>query len=148
MDNASVAAVCVSARTGLPRPQVLEGLLREDLGFVGNRHSVGGRREVCLFDEETYAALRAEGLTVGPGSFGENIITIGVPFSEIHPGDRLKIGEEAVIEITMVRKPCFNLTQIDSRLPEIVVGRSGWLAKVIQGGIVRPEDKIEVLFKK
>jgi MOSC domain-containing protein YiiM len=122
----TVVAVCVSARRGMPRPQVAEGELREGVGFVGNRHSVGGRREVCLFDQETYDALTGEGMAVHPGSFGENLTLRGIPFAEIKPGDHLKVGESAVIEITMVRKPCASLTPIDARLPEAVVGRSGW----------------------
>jgi len=145
MGEARVVAVCVSAVSGLPRPQVAEGVLREGVGFVGNRHSVGGDREVCLFDQETYAALQAEGMNVGPGSFGENLTLSGVDFTRLSPGDRLKVGAEGVIEITMFRKPCANLTQIDSRLPSAIVGRSGWLARVVQGGVVRPGDPVEVI---
>lgn len=148
MSEASVTAVCISASSGLPRPQVPEGTLREGLGFVGNRHSVGGDREVCLFDAETYAALRAEGMEVGPGSFGENLTLSGVDFAQLRPGDILKVGAESALEITMERKPCANLTQIDSRLPGAIVGRSGWLARVVQGGVVRPGDPVELVKKE
>ena len=44
------------------------------------------------------------------------------------------------IEITMVRVPCSNLTLIDERLPNGILGRSGWMARVIRGGMVRPGD--------
>lgn len=142
MSSASVVAVCISARSGFPRPQVQEGVLRVGLGFVGNRHSVGGRREVCLYAMETYDALRAEGMAVGPGSFGENLTLTGLPFDTLKPGDQIQVGAEAVLEITMVRKPCSRLTQIDPRLPEAIVGRSGWLARVVTGGVVRPGDPV------
>jgi MOSC domain-containing protein YiiM len=145
MSHGCVMAVCMSAERGLPRPRVEEGILREELGFVGNRHSVGGPRQVCLFDAETYEALRSEGMKVGPGSFGENLTLTGIPFADLRSGDRLKIGGEAVIEITMVRKPCSNLTQIDPRLPDAVAGRSGWMAKVVTGGYVRPGDPVVVV---
>ena len=121
---------------------MLEGTLREGLGFVGNRHSVGGNREVCLFDLETYDALRAEGMSVGPGTFGENLTTAGIAFDQLATGDTLRIGD-AEIEITIVRAPCAHLTQIDPRLPEAIVGRSGWMARVISGGVVRPGDPVE-----
>ncbi len=135
--SATVTAVSISSRSGMPRPNVEQGELRVCFGFVGNKHSVGGNREVCLCDDETYEQLRAEGLSVGGGSFGENITTSGIDFSEVRPGDRLIFDGNAEIEITMVRKPCKALTPIDPRLPKIIVGRSGWLAKVITGGIVR-----------
>jgi MOSC domain-containing protein YiiM len=142
MSSASVVAVCISAQNGIPRPQVEEGVLQVGLGFIGNRHSVGGKREVCLYEMETYEALRAEGMTVGPGSFGENLTLTGLPFDTLKPGDQIQVGGEAVLEITMVRKPCSRLTQIDPRLPEAIVGRSGWLAQVVTGGVVRPGDPV------
>lgn len=142
MADASVIAVCVSGVSGLPRPIVTHGELREGLGFVGNKHSTGGKREVCLFDMETYETLRREGMTVGPGTFGENIVTNGVPFGQVKPGDRMVFADGSEIEITMVRVPCSNLTQVDERLPEGLVGRSGWMAFVVKGGTVRPGDAV------
>ena len=140
MENASVIAVCASAVSGLPRPEIAQGELREDLGLVGNKHSVGGKREICLFDMETYESLRGEGMKVGPGSFGENLVLSGIPFQQVKPGDRIAVGDAAEIEVTMVRAPCANLTQIDARLPEGIVGRSGWMAQVVRGGTVKPGD--------
>ena len=142
MAKASVIAVCVSATRGIPRPIVTHGELREGVGFAGNRHSTGGKREVCLFDMETYEALRREGMKVGPGSFGENIVTNGVPFDQVKPGDRMVFADGSEIEITMVRVPCSNLTQIDERLPDTIVGRSGWMGQVVNGGTVRPGDAV------
>src|SRR5258706_11996074 len=123
--NGHVSAVCISGVSGLPRPTVPEAELREGLGFVGNKHSVGGDREVCLFEEETYSELRSEGSDVKAGCFGENLTISGVPFAELAPGARLRVGDEAELQITMVRAPCKNLTQFDERFPEALVGRSG-----------------------
>lgn len=143
MSEGKVVAVCVSAGSGLPRPQVQEGLLRVGVGFVGNKHSVGGQREICLFDQETYDALRAEGIAIGPGSFGENLTLSGIAFDTLEAGDCLKLGAEAVIEITIPRKGCANLKQLDERLPDAIAGRSGWMASVVTGGGIRPGDNIE-----
>src|SRR6059036_954550 len=103
--NGYVSAVCISGESGLPRPSVAEAELREDLGFVGNKHSVGGDREVCLFEEETYSALRSEGSDVKAGCFGENLTLTGIPFAELAVGARLRVGDEAELQITMVRAP-------------------------------------------
>jgi MOSC domain-containing protein YiiM len=103
---------------------------------------VGGDREVCLFEEETYAALRAEGSNVNAGCFGENLTISGIPFAELAPGARLRVGDEAELQITLVRAPCKNLTQFDERFPEALVGRSGWMAKVVRGGKVKTGDVV------
>jgi MOSC domain-containing protein YiiM len=69
-------------------------------------------------------------------------------------GDRLKVGGGGgdfggcVIEITDVRVPCRNLKQWDADLPELIVGRSGWVARVIRAGVVRPGDPIELLARE
>lgn len=145
MSSGRVTAVCIGATSGFPRPRVGQGELRADLGFVGNKHSVGGAREVCLFEAETYDELLAEGMRVGPGSFGENLVVQGIPFARLQPGDRLRIGRDAVLEITIVRKPCSRLTPLDPRLPDALIGRSGWMARVASGGVVREGDLVELV---
>jgi MOSC domain-containing protein YiiM len=140
--NGFVSAVCISGVSGLPRPSVQVAELREGLGFVDNKHSVGGDREVCLFEEETYAALREEGSVVQAGCLGENLVLSGIPFANLKQGDRLRVGENAELEITIVRLPCKNLTQIDANFPEALIGRSGWMAKVVRGGNVKAGDTV------
>ena len=140
----TITAVCISEKQGIPRPKVEVGRLLINQGFVGNRLSRGGDRQVCLFDEETYETLRSEGANVDAGTFGENITTSGIEYSGVNAGDLLQLGDAAIIEITMARKPCSNLTQFDSRLPGLIVGRSGWMAKVIQSGNVKTGDSIAI----
>ena len=78
------------------------------------------------------------------GSVGENFTTRGLDLNKLNKGDRLKVGE-CVIEITDVRIPCRNLKKWDADLPELVVGHSGWVAKVLTEAIVRAGDTIEVV---
>ncbi len=144
MDTGKVVAVCISAEEGMPRPQVSEGTLQTGRGFEGNRLSRAGDREVCLFSMETYEDLQRDGMAVGPGSFGENLTLAGVAFADLRPGDRLRVGPDAVLEISVPRKGCRNLTPFDPRLPEAIEGRSGWMARVVVGGVVQPGDSVEV----
>ena len=49
------------------------------------------------------------------------------------------------IELTDVRPvPCRSLRQWDDDLPELIVGFSGWVAKVVEEGDVRAGDGVEV----
>jgi MOSC domain-containing protein YiiM len=46
-----------------------------------------------------------------------------------------------VIELTDVRAPCRQLKQWDERMPRLIAGRSGWVAKVIREGVVQPATR-------
>ena len=104
----------------------------------------GPNRAVCLFSHELYEWLREKGIDLEYGAVGENFTTRGVDLNALAKGDRLKVGE-CMIEITDVRIPCRSLKKWDEDLPELIVGRSGWVAKVVQEGSVRGGDAIEVI---
>jgi MOSC domain-containing protein YiiM len=99
---------------------------------------------VCLFSEELYAWLREEHqIDLTNGAVGENFTTRGIDLMSLNQGDRLRVGE-CLIELTAVRAPCRNLNQWDGRLLSVIQGRSGWVGKVVEEGMVRPGDSIEV----
>lgn len=105
----------------------------------------GPNRAVCLYSEELYEELRNAGVEVEAGNIGENFTTRGLDLRRLAKGDRLRVGSECVIEITDVRVPCRQLRIWDPDLPELIAGRSGWVASVIVEGVVRPGDSIEVV---
>jgi MOSC domain-containing protein YiiM len=134
---------------GIPKLPVLFAHVTRD-GVAGdwqrNRKYHGGPdRAVCLYSEELYAELRGEGVDLVNGAVGENFTTRGVNLQHLAKGDRLRVGTECVIELTDIRIPCRTLTKWDANLPRLIQGRSGWVARVITGGTVRPGDPIEVL---
>jgi len=104
----------------------------------------GPNRAVCIYSEELYAELRTEGIDVTNGSFGENFTTRGVDLNALEKGVRLCVGD-CLIEITDVRVPCNTLKKWSAKLPKLIVGRSGWVAKVVEEGVVKPGDSIEIL---
>jgi MOSC domain-containing protein YiiM len=134
---------------GMPKLPVLHAMVSFD-GVAGdwqkNRKYHGGQnRAVCLYSEELYNWLRADfGINLTHGSVGENFTTRGIDLDALNPGDRLRVGL-CLIEITDVRIPCRNLNQWHERLLDVIKGHSGWMAKVIQEGIVRQGDPIELI---
>jgi MOSC domain-containing protein YiiM len=109
-----------------------------------NRKYHGGpNRAVCLFSTELYDRLRGYGIDLGPGAVGENFTITGMDLQRLAKGDRLKVGASCVVEITDVRVPCRSLKKWDEDLPELIVGYSGWVAKVIVDGEVKPGDAVE-----
>lgn len=134
---------------GLPKTAILFARVSRD-GVEGdgqrNRKYHGGPdRAVCLFSEELYADLRGDGVDLVNGAVGENFTTRGVDLNGLSRGDRLRVGADCVVEITNVRVPCSTLKRWDTRMPKLIEGRSGWVAKVIAEGVVQPGDVIEVL---
>ena len=137
------------SKGGMPKLPILSARVTRD-GVEGdwqkNRKYHGGPdRAVCLYSEELYAEMRNEGVDAGNGAFGENFTTRGVDLNTLVVGDRLQVGADCVIEITKVRVPCRSLKKWDARMPKLIAGRSGWMAKVVTEGEVRPGDGIVVL---
>ena len=131
---------------GMPKRPIGEGKVTRE-GVEGdwqkNRKYHGGpNRAVCIYSEELYAWLREKGCEVGNGDIGENFTLRGIDLEKLSKGARLRVGAECVVEITDVRVPCKQLKTWDGRLPELIVGRSGWVAKVVREGTVRAGDEV------
>ena len=110
-----------------------------------NRKYHGGpNRAVCLFSHELYEWLREKDIDLQYGAVGENFTTRGLDLGALAKGDRLRVGD-CLIEITDVRVPCSNLKKWDPDLPELIVGHSGWVAKVIEEATVRPGAQIMLI---
>ena len=131
----------------MPKLPVKEAMVSVD-GVEGdwqkNRKVHGGpNRAICVYSEELYEGLRGDGVKVKNGDVGENFTTRGINLQHLKKGDRLAVGE-CVIELTDIRVPCFQLKKWDVDLPELIVGRSGWVAKVVKEGMVRQGDEVVV----
>lgn len=136
----TVLAVCLG-EGGIPK-HVVDSARVAELGLEGDRHRFkshgGAHRAVCLFSIEDYRSLRRDGVAAtAPGAFGENLLTEGLDYAQLRAGDRLRVGDEVELEIHDVRAPCGTLKSVDSRFPNLMVGRSGFVCRVLRGGIVR-----------
>ena len=138
-------AVCVGPG-GIPKAPVESALVAE-LGLAGDAHRFryhgGANRAVCLFALEHYEELARDGVhATPPGAYGENLLTQGLDYAQLAAGDRLAVGDEVVLEIHDVREPCKTLKPLDARFPGLMLGRSGFLCRVLRGGSVRAGQTI------
>jgi MOSC domain-containing protein YiiM len=110
-------------------------------------------RQVHLMHAELFDELRARGFSVGPGEIGENITTRGLDILALPRGARLRIGRDAVVELTGLRNPCVQIDRFQNGLMSAVLDRdaegalirkSGVMSIVLVGGDVTPGDRIEV----
>lgn len=104
-----VVGLQVAAEGGVPKRSVPDIELTVT-GVVGDRQNDveyhgGPSRAVCLFSQERIDALAAEGHPISRGTTGENVTIAGLDWSQLHPGDRLKIGD-VVLEISGPAPPC------------------------------------------
>lgn len=110
-------------------------------------------RQVHLIHAELHDELRAAGFHVSAGDMGENVTTRGVDLLALPTGTRLRLGAEALVEVTGLRNPCSQLDRFQPGLTAAVLGRAadgslvrkaGIMAVVLTGGEVRPGDAISV----
>jgi MOSC domain-containing protein YiiM len=132
---------------GMPKLPIKQAMVTVDGvkdDWQKNRKYHGGpNRAICIYSEELYQGLRDSGVDVNNGDIGENFTTRGINLQHLKKGDQLKVGE-CVIELTDIRVPCHQLRKWDDDLPELIVGRSGWVAKVVKEGMVKQGDEIEL----
>jgi MOSC domain-containing protein YiiM len=122
------------------------------LGLAGDAHTDenhgGVERAVCLYPLESILDLQDEGHPIYPGAMGENLTVAGLDWAAITPGVRLRLGEEALVEVTRYTAPCSNLIPYFlggdySRVSE--KAHPGWsrvYARVLQPGAIRVGDSI------
>ena len=110
-------------------------------------------RQVHLIHTELHEELADQGFDIRPGQMGENVTTSGVELLALPAGARLRLGSDAVVEVTGLRNPCNQLDEIAPGLMKAVLDRdadwqivrkSGVMGVVLQDGEVRPGDPIEV----
>ncbi|MCG6122112.1 MAG: MOSC domain-containing protein [Microvirga sp.] len=108
-------------------------------------------RQVHLIHAELFDELAAKGFAIAPGDIGENVATRGVDLLSLPRGTRLRLGAEAAVEVTGLRNPCRQLDDFRPGLMKAVLGRdaagalvrkSGVMAIVLAGGVVRPGDAV------
>lgn len=110
-------------------------------------------RQVHLIHAELHDELRAQGFDVSAGQMGENITTRGVDILHLPTHTRLRIGENAIVQVTGLRNPCAQLDGIQQGLMQAALDRdaegnlirkAGVMGIVLSDGVVRAGDIIRI----
>lgn len=163
-----VTAVAASPGHTFSKPTVPSITLLAGLGVAGDAHNGAtvkhrsrvrrdptqpNLRQVHLIHAELHDELRAAGFEVGAGDLGENVTTRGVDLLALPAGTLLRLGDEAVVEVTGLRNPCVQLDAFRAGLTAAVLDRdeqgelvrkAGVMSVVRAGGDVRPGDAIAI----
>jgi MOSC domain-containing protein YiiM len=119
--------------------------------FIGDgKHHGGDDQAVYAFQREDLDEWeRRLGRELPNGFFGENLTTIGLDINNARIGERWRIGDEVVLQVTAPRIPCatFRGWMGEKGWAKIftAAGRPGAYLKVITPGAIRAGDPIEVI---
>ena len=143
---AYVEAVCLSHKKGIVKKEQGKVTLRENWGLQGDAHAGEWHRQVSLLAGESIDGVKEVLPTLKNGAFAENIITRGIELNKLNIGDRLKIGDDVVLEITQIGKECHNSgCAIKKATGDCIMPREGIFARVIQGGEILKELTISII---
>ena len=140
---AQVVSVCISEKKGTKKHPVAEISLRPHHGIVGDAHAGDGPRQVRPLAHARVDRMRPEGLTRAAGDFAENILTEGLTLRTLPVGTVLRAGEVR-LEVTQIGKECHNDCEIRRLTGMCVMPTDGIFAVVLNEGVIRPGDQIEV----
>jgi MOSC domain-containing protein YiiM len=142
----TVSAVSSSGTYSFTKPNRESITLLAGLGVEGDVHAgVTVKHRFRMRKDPSQPNLR---------ELGENVTTRGVDLLGLPVGTRLRLGDEAVVEVTGLRNPCAQIDTFRQGLMKQVVGRdadgsvrfkSGIMGVVLTGGVVRPGDGIGVV---
>src|SRR3954454_10604470 len=158
--DAYVAAVHRSPDYTFSKPAAQEIELVAGLGVAGDVHAGAtvrhrsriardptqpNLRQVHLIHGELHDELVARGFDVAAGAMGENITTRGIDLLALARGTRLRLGRDAVVEVTGLRNPCAQLDRLvpglmaavlDRDVDGALVRKAGIMGVVVTGGVV------------
>ncbi|GHE79677.1 MOSC domain-containing protein [Streptomyces longispororuber] len=169
MKAGRITAVSRNASYAFSKPNHASITLLAGLGVEGDVHAgetirhqfrmtyepdLPNLRQVHLIHEELFDELGLKGYEVSAGRLGENITTRGVDLLGLPTGSLLRLGADAVVEVTGLRTPCSKINDFRAGLlDEMIVWdpladgytfKCGVMAVVRRTGTVRPDDLVEV----
>jgi MOSC domain-containing protein YiiM len=109
-------------------------------GLEGCAHANPPKREVLFV-----SADHLESVGVEPGAVRENLTVEGADVQKWPIGQRVPVGDDPVIEITMVCDPCARMDALREGLRAEIDGKRGMLARIVESGEVAVGDPVELL---
>ncbi len=140
-----ITSLAISRKKGTVKSVVETATLIENHGFKDDAHAGEWHRQVSFLSQENIDAANKKGLNVSFGDFAENIATVGVDWKTLPIGKRVKLGDKAVVEISQIGKTCHKKCAIYYKAGDCIMPKEGVFARVITGGRLKIDDKIELI---
>lgn len=154
------AAWAAIGRTSIDKTVVTGPVEVGELGLAGDevsdtRHHGGPDQAVYAFAREDLDRwTEVLGEPIRNGQFGENLTTSGIDVNEAQVGERWRVGDDLVLEVSSIRTPCndfkawmgrggYDSTAWVKRFT--LEGRPGPYLRVVVPGAVSAGDEITVV---
>jgi MOSC domain-containing protein YiiM len=138
-----IIAVCTSTDKGQAKIDVGRAQLQAGFGILGDAHAGDWHRQVSLLAAESIDEMRAHGLSLEHGAFGENLVVADFELGDLAIGDRLLVGSGVELEVTQLGKQCHTPCAIFHQVGTCIMPERGVFARVLSGGAVQSGDSIE-----
>ncbi len=144
MNNGFIYSISISPERGQLKKEVVEVNIIENYGIENDGHAgEWGRQITCLNLASVEKSNEIHKLNMGPGDFAENILIGGVDFSKLSVGSRLRLGSNAVLEITQIGKED-HPSVVTRNFGVSLLPSEGLFCKVIVGGKVKKGDNVYI----
>lgn len=133
---------------GGPVKLTVDGLVGDSV--ADTRFHGGPDKAVLCYASAHYEHWRTEhpDLDFAAGGFGENLTVNEATESEVCIGDVYAVGEGCV-QVSQPRQPCWKISRrwgVKTLTKEVAAtGRTGWYLRVIQAGLIHPNDSLQLL---
>jgi MOSC domain-containing protein YiiM len=144
--------IYVATSAGAPMQRVAGIRAIAGAGLEGDRYALGSghwRRtdacEVTLVDAaDLERAQRRSGIAFATGEHRRNLVVRGIPL-DAYRNRRVRIGE-VLLEFHRLRPPCGYLDRLLQRGAGKALGKGAGIGlRVIEGGVLRAGDRVQVL---
>lgn len=142
-----ILAICISKQRGVQKKPINEAKVIADWGIEHDAHGGDWHRQVSLLSADKIEDFRKNGVRVGYGAFGENLVVSGLDFAKLSVGTLLRAGE-VLLEMTQIGKECHAHCAVYHQVGDCIMPREGIFAKVLTGGVLHPGDELVIEERK
>lgn len=140
-----ITSIAISKKKGTRKTCIETARLVENFGLEGDGHGGDWHRQVSFLATESIDKARAQGLDVSFGDFAENIATTGIDWKTLPVGTQVRLGAEALVEVTQIGKECLKKCAIYYQAGDCIMPKEGVFARVLRGGDIRIGDSVEIM---
>jgi MOSC domain-containing protein YiiM len=142
---ATLYSICIAPERGQLKQEVAEANVITDFGIENDGHAGNWGRQVTVLNwASVQKANREHNLSAGPGAFAENLLVDGLDFTAIKVGDRIKLADGVVLEVSQIGKED-HPSVVTRTLGVTLLPYEGLFCRVISGGRIKKGDEVELI---
>lgn len=140
-----VIAICISKKKGTSKEMIDKANFIEEYGMEGDAHAGKWHRQISLLALEKINDFKNKGANVDYGAFGENLVIEGINLNKLPIGQKIKIGDNTLLQVTQIGKECHDKCAIFYQVGECIMPKNGIFARVLKGGEVKVGDEVTLI---